>query len=167
MAIQDILGNPIPFLTSIQAELAELGIDMAQFPIDHICYRVDSIERYQYLSDLLNETEELLIESPIGGRMISTFRLSEPIQFLGQHIELIELPAPKLGSDYSEGFEHLEMVISLSFTEFMAQYPHLKFDFSGMDKALNPDIRLALKEGRSVKFHHQTLAEVIKQELGI
>lgn len=157
-----VIPDPLPFLENLANELQNKGLDCQSFTIDHICYRVSSQERYSKLkTDLLAEGE-LITESIIAGRPISSFRLYRPIRFLQQSIPILELPAPKVGSIYQEGYEHIEMLIDCPFKEFMGLYPHLAFDISGINKAINPDIRLALKNGKSVKFHHQALEELIR-----
>ncbi len=62
------------------------------------------------------------------------------------------------------GLEHCEFVIDTSFADFMAQNSHISFNISAMDKAINPDISIALGAAGSVKFHHQNLADVIEME---
>jgi len=76
------LHDNVPqFVTSIVTKLqSEHGIDVSNFQADHVCYRTDSIEQYNELVEALQSSEELLIESEIGGRMIATFKLTSPIE---------------------------------------------------------------------------------------
>ena len=53
---------------------------MALFPIDHICFRVATWEEYQYRKqELVTLGSQLLIETDIGGRPISTFLLPKEL----------------------------------------------------------------------------------------
>lgn len=149
------------FLSSLEKNQKILEIDIFKFPIDHLCYRVENIFDYYYKKEIFAKLGELLIESEVGGRLIATYKLNRPIEYQGQKIFLIELPAPKKNSHYNLGFEHAEVVISHSFKQFMNNYPHLNFDLSALDKKFNPEIRLNLALGVNVKFHHQSLEEVI------
>ena len=160
-AIDHLLGSPAPFLRRLFATLAADGLDVAGCELDHLCYRVETPERYAVLKAELAGLGELLSEKEIGGRPIATFELADPIRFGDRRIPCLELPAPKPGSPYPEGYEHAEFVIDRPFDDFMRSFPHLKFDTKGMHKGVNPEIRL-IYEGFSVKFHHHSLAYVIR-----
>jgi predicted metalloenzyme YecM len=162
-ALQAVLGDPTAFLDRLFAELAAVGIDVARFPLDHVCYRVASSERYAELKPRLATAGELLHEAMIGGRPIATYKLHEPIVYAGRRIDLVELPAPKPGRTYDEGYEHAEFVITESFVAFMARYPHVAFDTDGAHKPVNAELRVPLG-ALSVKFHHQSLEDVIARE---
>lgn len=154
-------GDPTPFLNKVfhQLELDRIALDT--YELDHICYRVASIDRYLHFKDLLNTCGELLVESQIKGRPIATFKLNKAISFRNRAINLLELPAPKEGKSYTEGYEHIEFVIQEDFQSLMEKYPHLSFDQSGINKAVNADIRIQYADF-AVKFHHYNLEYVIK-----
>ena len=105
----------------------------------------------------------LLSEEKISGRNISTFKLSSPIIYNGREIDVLELPSPKDWSEYKKWFEHVEFVITESFDVFMGKYPQLDFITKDLVKENNPDIKIQY-DNCSVKFHEQTLEEVIKEE---
>ncbi|HNU55805.1 MAG TPA: VOC family protein [Flavobacteriales bacterium] len=151
------------FLHRVFAVLRSDGVDVSPLLLDHICYRVATAERYLHWKDLLSKNGDLLGETMIGGRPISTFKLHEPIIHLDRRITVVELPAPKEGSPYIEGWEHVEFVVGIDPRAFAARYPSLPWDMSGADKASNPDVRLSY-DGFSVKFHQRSLEEVIAQE---
>ena len=158
---EQILGPITPFLDQIFQHLAEDQIEVKDFELDHICYRVETDERYLELKGLLAEHGELLTETEIGGRPISTFKLQVPYQYRNREIHCLELPAPKEGSPYPEGFEHVEFVIGEPFQNFMNRYPNLEFKTKGMQKSVNPEISRKYT-GVSVKFHHHHIEYVIK-----
>ena len=132
--------------------------------IDHVCYRTLTEENYKKIKNYFRTRGKLLVESMVGGRMIATYEFEHAIEFKGFKIPLIEVPAPKIGSHYREGFEHIEVVLKENFESFIAKYPKLKFDLSAQDKELNAEIRVKLDQFISVKFHHQSLKEVIEIE---
>lgn len=160
-SIIEILGDPIPFLEQIIASLEEDGIVVDEFQLDHICYRVETLERYEVLKKALTNLGDLLVESPIGGRPIATYKLHQAIVFENRKIDCLELPAPKEGSFYKEGYEHVEFVIKTSFEDFIKTYPKLSFKTKGINKKVNPEISLKYKNF-AVKFHHHTLEYVIR-----
>lgn len=159
--VEILLGSPDSFLDQIFEYLKNDAIDVGSYELDHICYRVESPHRYEALKDSLLLEGKLLTETLINGRPICTFQLHQPISYKERKISLIELPYPKPGSPYPEGYEHVEFVIAGSLEDFMQRYPLLEFDQKGIKKTINPDVRLAYDK-MSVKFHLYNLAYVIK-----
>ena len=159
------LPDPSRFLEQLFNALSDDGIDVSAFELDHLCYRVETMERYAELKDKLLDEGSLLGEHQIGGRPIATVRLRNPLIFQNRSIAVIELPAPKPGSAYQEGFEHAEFVVNMDPTEFAARYPALDWDLSGAHKPVNADVRRSY-DGFSMKFHRQSLEEVIAIEVG-
>jgi len=159
--ITKILGNPTPFLHNIFQYLSDQKIEVTNYELDHICYRVETEERYQFVKKALTATGELLTESQIGGRSIASIKLEEPIIYKNRKIAVVELPAPKQGSFYKEGFEHVEFVIDQPFEAFMAAHPHLDFVTKDLKKSVNQGVTLK-ETDFSVKFHHHTLEYVIR-----
>lgn len=157
------LPHPGPFLERLLAELDQLGAEVNDLHLDHLCYRVGTTERYALLRDALCADGELLAETMIGGRPIATFRLHEPIIHDQRAIHLVELPAPKPGSPYAEGWEHAEFVVDEDLLSFTQRYPQVNWDLSDLDKPVNADVRLRLGD-ISVKFHRMALDEVIRRE---
>jgi predicted metalloenzyme YecM len=149
------------FLDRLFLHLDEVGIAVSAFELDHICYRVETMERYKELKTELQKRGTLLTESQIGGRPISSYKLHKPIQYLGRNIAVIELPAPKPGSHYPEGWEHVEFVLGYHPAKFLEQYPNLKFKTKALSKSINPDVSLQF-DGFAVKFHEHSLAYVIQ-----
>lgn len=161
--IYSLLGDIDGFLDKVLTALADDGIDVSDSEMDHICYRVETQERYEAVKDELSELGELLSEAVINGRPIATFKLAEPIVYKDREIYCVEVPSPKKNYKYPEGLEHAEFVIGESFGYFIATHPKVKFDAKDIAKANNPDIKIEYK-GFSVKFHRESLEEVIKHE---
>ena len=159
------LPDPVPFLNHLFDALQADGIDVTSYELDHLCYRVEHMDRYVALKAALASQAVLLGEHRIGGRAIASFELHKPIVFHKRRIRVIELPAPKAVSPYTEGWEHAEFVVREAPGTFADRYPQLAWDRSGTVKATNADVRLNY-EGFSVKFHQRSLADVIAEEAG-
>lgn len=159
--LEKSLGSISVFLKKVFSSLKKDGIDVSGYELDHICYRVETLERYHKLKKVLEKHGKLLSETIIAGRPIATYKLKELFIFRDKTIKCIELPCPKKSSPYQEGFEHVEFVINLSFQDFMKKYPSIKFETGASSKEVNPDIQIKYA-GFSVKFHHNTLEYVIK-----
>lgn len=155
-----------PFLDRLFAELATAGIDISSYPMDHVCYRVADMDRYEELKHAWGRYVDGFVgyESVVNGRPISVFVLMYPPTIGNRLIPAIELPAPKEGSPYPEGWEHAEFVIEEPFEAFMERYPMLEFDKKGLSKTINPELGLKLGGGLQVKFHHLPLSRVIEIE---
>jgi adenylate cyclase class 2 len=132
--------------------------------IDHLCYRTESEEVYNQCKSNFQILGKTLISSIVGGREITTYKLSEPILFCGVKVDVIELASPKPNNKYATGFEHLEIVIADRFESFMKEHSAYEFDTSAMNKNHNPEIRISLSSGLSIKFHHSSLESVIEYE---
>jgi predicted metalloenzyme YecM len=165
------MQNPQDFLTKAEQFLNEqlkliktLRLDLQDWQVDHLCYRVESRQRYEEMKVFLNSFATLLIESMVGGRLIATFKLERPLKSNQGKTSLIELPAPKKGRDDHEGFEHLEIVTPLSFDDLQGQYPNLDFKESRKLNDFNNELKLKLSERTQVKFHHMSLERVIEIE---
>lgn len=149
------------FLDNIFDCLEKDKVDVSKMELDHICYRVETKERYAEVKQVLLEQANLLSETLINGRPICSFKLKEPFFYKNRTIYVLELPSPKKGSPYKEGFEHLEFVTQTSLEDFLANHKNLDFDLKGFTKETNRDIRLIYDCG-SVKFHEHSLEYVIK-----
>lgn len=171
-----LLGSPNHMLRTILDEMDRLLLP-SDLECDHICYRVATTDRYQELKELISNFAELLSETMIAGRPICIFLLKEPYIYQGRSIHCLELPAPKQGSSYAEGWEHAEFVIphhdnapfKSTLEKFMHAHPSLAFDTRAVDKKLNPEIGLKIPPYQ-IKFHVRDIRDVIeleKQELGL
>ncbi|MEM7575617.1 MAG: VOC family protein [Bacteroidota bacterium] len=157
-----MLPDPTSFLDQIFKSCTSAGLPLADYPLDHICYRVATTDRYQQLKTQLLSSNELLAETLINGRPIATFRLKTPLRYQDRQIELLELPSPKPGSPYAEGYEHVEFVVGQHPKAWMKQYPSINWEVKDLRKSINPDVRLRIGEGVSVKFHEFPLDYVIE-----
>lgn len=155
--------DPGPFLDALFAALETHHIDVSGSYLDHLCYRVADTEGFEAMRTRLATTGALLGETRVQGRPIATYRLHVPMVHHHRRIEVIELPAPKPGSPYPEGFEHAEFVVDEDLSALTRRYPHLPWDLSGLAKTVNADVRLRFGP-IAVKFHRHSLAEVIAAE---
>lgn len=148
------------FLDAIFTSLMSDKIDISNYELDHICYRVSSQKNYEVLKQKLWNFWELLTENIISWRVIATFKLFEPIIYHERKIYILEIPSPKHGSIYQDWFEHVEFVINESFDDFMNKYSHINFDIKDINKKINPDIRRKYDD-ISVKFHQNSLEYIV------
>jgi len=143
-------------------ELKRIKLDY-RWTIDHLCYRSSTEKDYHELKLLFSSLGSLLIESVVNGRLISTYKLHQPLFYKSWKISLLELPAPKKDRVFKNGFEHIEVVVDVSFEALKNEYPQLAFKESGLKKTINKELELPLGD-RAIKFHHLSLESVINLE---
>ncbi len=154
-------------VATIMDELAQHHIERQELAeLDHLCYRVETMQRYEEMKRVLGEFALLRAETPVQGRMISIFELNKYIESNGWTIPYIELPAPKQASPYAEGLEHAEFVVVGSLEQFQWRHADVVFDSKAMDRPINPE--LGLKTDRAaMKFHKLQIGAVVDIETSL
>ena len=104
MTQKEFINQGQNFLKQMILELSNLNIETQGLVIDHLCFRVATNEEYLEYKKMIGEFADLLIEAEINKRPIATYLLSQPIEFEQYKIDVIELPAPKVGVNYRTGF---------------------------------------------------------------
>jgi uncharacterized protein len=162
--MKKIIGDYESFIGGIGDGLAAAGIDRSELAMmDHICYRVETQDRYDELLGILSAAAILLGEAIVSGRNIATFELYDYIKVDGWTVPYLELPEPKDSSPYPEGLEHAELVVLGGLDRFAERHADLDFDTKGMAKDINPELGLKT-DMLSVKFHEQPLGAVVRIE---
>ncbi|KAI8921359.1 Glyoxalase/Bleomycin resistance protein/Dihydroxybiphenyl dioxygenase [Powellomyces hirtus] len=191
MNVLSILKSEYPgFIHKVLTSLSSKGITVSSSnAIDHICYRTSTLADYDLRKTELAAAGTLLVENLIGGRNIAVYKLypehaltcTENISVnkdgageTVRTIDVIELPSPKVGRAYPAGVEHVEIVLpksEMTLEEFAAKHSSVEWNWSGIKKTINRDLRVDFRDGGvedggfAVKFHEQTLEEVIMMEL--
>jgi predicted metalloenzyme YecM len=162
--MKELIGDYETFIAEVSAGLERLGVNRSEVSMmDHICYRVETTERYNEMMERLEAVGTMIGENMVSGRPIATFELDDYLQVDGWTVPYVELPAPKTGSFYKEGLEHVELVVVGSLGRFLTHHTELPFSSGGMNKKVNPEAGLKA-EGISVKFHEQQLGAVVRIE---
>jgi predicted metalloenzyme YecM len=167
--LQASVGDYRSFLKQTLKEIVDEGFELSDFvQIDHMCYRVSSLEKYESKKRELLKTGKLLGENQVNDRPIAVFRLVKPVYYDGWRIDVVELPAPKAGVDTKEGLEHIEMVLFDDKEVFLKKYSDKSFEMQAADRGINPEIVFRLPT-YTVKFHLLNLPTVIylEKKLGI
>ena len=85
-----VLGSTSRFLMVLTEKTLNLGIDITDKEIDHVCYRCDTVIEYQQVRHDLENYGDILLESMIGGRPIAMISLREPIKYSNWSVKCIE-----------------------------------------------------------------------------
>ena len=131
-----------------------------KYLIDHLCYRVADLDRYDELRDALTPFASEVATTIHNNRKFSIFKLKEPLRVRDYSIPMIELPTPEEDNTYAEGLEHLEMVVDTDFDVFcMENEPVL---LGHIDDTANPTVRITYKGLGSVRFHPISLEKAVE-----
>lgn len=93
------------FLNSLVQELAAKNVHLDSMNCDHLCFRVANSTEYEFYKSGLLNSGQLLTEAIVNGRPICTFSLHELFETDHHLVRLVELPYPKIGTDYESRFE--------------------------------------------------------------
>lgn len=148
----------------IEKAITQLGeVLQPHWEIDHICYRTKSLDEYAEVKKHYSQKGKLLIESPIAGRPIATFKLDIPLVTTHGQTHLLEVPAPKAGKITASGFEHIEIVTDQKFEDLVQMHPRLNWDHRATEKSINPELEAQFADF-NIKFHHHALDCIIELE---
>jgi predicted metalloenzyme YecM len=160
MNIGIIIGDYKDFLDKIFSSLKNAGFDLKEFrELDHIGYRVESLERYCELKKGLVEFYEAYSDKEFAGRPVLVCKLKEPLNYGEFKIEGVEVLAPKKNNKFREGLEHAELVTKTTLPEFLERHKNIKFNLNAYDRKENPELIIEF-ENCAVKFHEQSLLKV-------
>ncbi len=152
------------FTKNLLKDLKKNNLQEQFSSIDHICYRVKTLEDYEHWKKRLASCGKLLSEAYINGRPISSFKLDKEIEINSSYkVNIIELPAPKPGKNYSEGFEHIELVSLGPLESIIKKFENINFNLSNFSAKINRDISFQFPSGL-IKFHETSLENIIKEE---
>lgn len=181
---EHLLKTAPPFVRDIKWFLGELGIQELAITLDadHLGLRLADPGAVRALHDeLLNLGHESISDAIVNGRMIHIIRLKEPLAIGPWSIPCIELPYPKTGHAYEDGWEHIELVLPTEADSldgfrhvFAAAFPSLDIavlakaglyeetdPHSEEDQLPNPSLVLEKRKGLTVKFHPRSIEEVV------
>ena len=159
--IENTIGDYNNFLDDVYTNIKGVGIDVSDFPIDHIAYRTTTKERYESIRNELHKFGTILSEIIIRERPVAIFKLNNPLDYKGMKISFFEILAPAQGDTfYTEGLEHAEFVVNSPLSEIINKYPLIDFYFNKSE--INPELILRFPIQANVKFHEIPIDEVIK-----
>ena len=164
------------FLNGWWARLQRAGLHEELTPsrqIDHVCWRCSTAEEYDVALRVLTSAGHAVAgSSVIGGRTITTVRLSAPVRWREWDVPAIEVPMPKAGRPKPGGFEHAEVALmaggvrgSEALEALRGARGAVAWDDKGMRKEINPELSVDLGGGCCVKFHNRPLLEVVAYEI--
>jgi len=164
--MEDIIGDYRAFAAQQRDRLAARGIDIAECELSHLAYRVPEWDEYVRVRGLLERHAVANRENVWNGRPISLIVPAEPLEVLdGKVVPLIELIPPVHQRVYKMGLEHLGVVVSDPFDEFVAAHKPVLTGQQFQGPASTPDpVYVLFEDFTHVKFYRLSLRASV--ELG-
>lgn len=160
--INTIIGDYQQFLGQIFAKIKQANIDMSGFQIDHLAYRVDTLEKYEQKKQDLANFGQLISEFKVRNRPIAIFKLDQPLEYQNYTIPFLELPSPSPHHNYPEGLQHIEIIANQPLENIIKQHPNINFNLESINKPINPELKLDFEDGTTAKFVNMNMEKVIQ-----
>lgn len=166
MKIEEIILDSEIFVQQQLDRVAALWVEIKWMLIDHICIRVDSDTLYDLISrELAQKYTWVWWEKMVWWRRISIFDIHDlQLTLQNPYDTLLELPAPKTKHNYPNWLQHIEIVYAWRLEELLEKHPDLHWDKSWFEKEYNRDLAIWFDDMSEVKFHEQSLREVLSHE---
>ena len=166
MDFEKLLQGREQFVQQQLVKVEALGVVTKWMLIDHICVRVDSDQLYEALKKYLWALYPMLWpEKMIGWRNIAIFDLVNTYWRISHPYDtLFELPAPKPDHAYPNWLQHIELVYPWNIEDLLNKHPFIERDKDWYNKWYNRGISIMFPDKTEVKFHEQSLREVLPIE---
>lgn len=158
------LGDYQGFFNKILHNLDNLGISIDSYPLSHLGYRTETLEKYQAVLNQLLQHSALFVENVHNGRNIAKVILKEELALPNSfRVSMIELMPPKPDRKYVEGFEHCGVVLGYDFDQFNRKYASVLTGQQDQGPFCNPTF-IRFQDGSRVKFYKFSLKQVVELE---
>lgn len=111
------------FITELESRLNKINIDLEDYLVDHVCYRVSSTSEYQVLFDMFREESVLYTTKHFHERKFHLFVLKDSLKHKSISVPYLEFSEPGGSDDYSTGFQHLEFHSNLAVMDLIKGNP--------------------------------------------
>jgi predicted metalloenzyme YecM len=173
------------FSHKLNVALVQLGIlDQCKgLKIDHICVRLKHNSDVDRLKAQIAEAGQIISTANVNGREIAILQLHNPVMVGTWEVSGVEVPYPKPGHAYEDGWEHVEFVLNGAANTmdglrqaFMERFPNLAIDklqeeygyfedapLAGGDEMPNPTLGIKVN-GVGLKFHAHPIQVIVGHE---
>jgi predicted metalloenzyme YecM len=156
-----MLDNYKEFLDQVFADIAQVGIDVSHFELDHIAYTTSSKTEYEELRSKVLKLGELVGEDLVGNRRVGVIKLNQPLLYENRLIPGFELIEPVDGVSTESRLDHIEFVVPQGNNELIKQYPEVSWNTSSMTRLEYPHLKV---NGLKVKFHELSIFDTIEHQ---
>ena len=164
--IAEIIGDYRAFAAMQRDRLLARGIDIAPYPLSHLCVRVADWDLYVHQRTLLERHSKTNFESVWNGRPISKIVLAEPLEvFDGKPCARIELIPPVHQRVYRMGLEHVGVVVGEELDEFSRVHRAALTGQQFQSSEVDP-VYVLFEDFTHVKFYRRSFFDVVEDAVG-
>lgn len=163
--VQEVLGDPAPFLRDVVDGLGQVGIDVRGLPVSHVGHKAATDREYVALREALRPHASAIAENVHNGRSIAKVLLAEPLVLDGWTIDLVELMPPKDRPARRLGLEHVGFVVGDDLEPFAQRHAEAVTARQDQGPWCHPAC-VVLSDGRRAKFYERSLRAVVEAEGG-
>ena len=164
--IAEIIGDYRAFAAMQRDRLLARGIDIAPYPLSHLCVRVADWDLYVHQRTLLERHAKTNFESVWNGRPISKIVLAEPLEvFDGKPCARIELIPPVHQRVYRMGLEHVGVVVGEELDEFSRVHRAALTGQQFQSSEVDP-VYVLFEDFTHVKFYRRSFFDVVEDAVG-
>jgi len=154
------------FQEKIQQLAAVMKVNLADYQIDHLALRANTEEKAKnWLTELL-KCGRILSDNIVNGRPIYLIELDEPVDFIGQPVDVIELPFPKNKQYPQETWEHIEIVMPFLSHESVEDWVNRICPKVEGEQLPNPSIAVSFVDKTEnhvcIKVHPYTIKKILE-----
>ncbi len=164
MEIGDVLGDYLEFYLRQASRLTELGIDIADYEVSHLAFRVETYREYVGVRDNIETHCVANVENVWNGRPISKLLLRDALD-LGNdvNVSLIELIPPVHRSVNKIGLEHVGIVLGDAIDEFARIHKSVLTGQQFQSEFCDPYL-ITFDDRTTVKLYRYSLMDVCIKE---
>lgn len=165
----EILGDYAAYVARAEAAVAGFVEPYELVQCDMLNYETPTNERYDEIKAALLKSANLLNEIEHGGRLISIFQMTPPLQVGDRYVPYVELLQPKPTRQNTDGIDSVFFVTNVAIDAFLADHPEIakQADSKGLSNTANPYIELKGEtdgEKWAVKLHDRNMGVVLDVE---
>gem|GEM_PF-5161359 len=97
------------------------------FPLDHICYRVKTLDEYKEYKELFISQSRLYTEKFFHERHFHAFVLKEPLVYKSAKFYYLEFAEPGGSDSYERGFQHIEFLTNKHWEDMLTKDLLIKY----------------------------------------
>ncbi len=154
----------IKFLDDIFPKIEEKGINIDKFKLDHIGYQASSATDYQKKRDDFFKYGNLISESIVGNRRVAVIKLTKPLIYKDDNLNVIEVIEPKPKQEVKSSWDHIELTSDYELEELMEKYPNIEWKTSALNRDIFPMLILKLESGYTIKFPRRSAMEEVQRQ---
>lgn len=165
----EVLGDYAGYVTRAEAAVRQYVEPYELVQCDMLNYETPTNQRYDEIKAALLKSANLLNEIEHGGRLISIFHMTPPLQAGNRYIPYVELLQPKPTRQNIDGIDSVFFVTNVAIDAFLAEHPEIvkQADAKGLTNAANPYVELKGEtdgEKWAVKLHDRNMGVVLDVE---